>query len=117
MPTEPAKAEPPKLKRRWFQFSLRTLLIVVTLLAAICPVVVWVVRDRDRLIQERDDAMRRAAQAEAELKAKPMSGYGGYGTRGPSSPFVIPNFDPSKRTPIHPLAQVLKTPPLKTFAD
>jgi hypothetical protein len=27
------KADPPKRKRRWFQFSLRTLLIVVTLLA------------------------------------------------------------------------------------
>ena len=25
MPTEPTKAEPPKRQRRWFQFSLRTL--------------------------------------------------------------------------------------------
>jgi hypothetical protein len=33
MPTEPPKAEPPKRKRRWFQFSLRSLMIVVTLLA------------------------------------------------------------------------------------
>ena len=32
MQTEPSKAEPPKLKRRWFQFSLRTLMIGVTLL-------------------------------------------------------------------------------------
>ena len=31
MQTEPTKAEPPKRKRRWFQFSLRTQLIVVTL--------------------------------------------------------------------------------------
>jgi hypothetical protein len=28
-----SKAEPPKRKRRWFQFSLRTLMIAVTLLA------------------------------------------------------------------------------------
>jgi hypothetical protein len=35
MPTEPPNAEP-KRKRRWFQFSLRTLLIGVTLLAAAC---------------------------------------------------------------------------------
>ncbi len=28
MQTEPSKAEPPKRKRRWFQFSLRSLLIV-----------------------------------------------------------------------------------------
>ena len=32
METEPTKVEPPNRKRRWFQFSLRTLLIGVTLL-------------------------------------------------------------------------------------
>ena len=37
MEAEPTKAEPPKRKRRWFQFSLRTLLIVVTLLAVVAP--------------------------------------------------------------------------------
>ena len=31
MEAEPTKAEPPKRKRRWFQFSLRTLMIAVTL--------------------------------------------------------------------------------------
>ena len=36
MQTEPPKAEPPKRKRRWFQFSLRTLLIGVALLAVAC---------------------------------------------------------------------------------
>jgi hypothetical protein len=33
MQTEPPKADAPKRKRRWFQFSLRSLLIVVTLTA------------------------------------------------------------------------------------
>ena len=33
MEAAPAEAEPPKRKRRWFQFSLRTLMIGVTLLA------------------------------------------------------------------------------------
>jgi hypothetical protein len=33
MQTEPSKAEPPKRKRGWFQFSLRTLLIGVMLMA------------------------------------------------------------------------------------
>ena len=33
MPTEPPNAEPPKRIRHWLQFSLRTLLIGVTLLA------------------------------------------------------------------------------------
>src|SRR5207302_1539409 len=36
MVAEPRKAETQKRKRRWFQFSLRTLLIVVTVLAAAC---------------------------------------------------------------------------------
>jgi hypothetical protein len=31
MQTEPPKADPPKRKRRWFQFSLRTLMIGVAL--------------------------------------------------------------------------------------
>jgi hypothetical protein len=38
MQTEPSEAEPPKRKRRWFQFSLRALL-VVTLLAVACAYV------------------------------------------------------------------------------
>ena len=41
MPTEPPKAEPPKRNRRWFRFSLRTLMIGVTLLAVACAYVGW----------------------------------------------------------------------------
>src|ERR1700688_4093263 len=41
MQAEPSKAEPPKRKRRWFQFSLRTLMIVVTLLAVVSAYVGW----------------------------------------------------------------------------
>jgi hypothetical protein len=39
MQAEPPQAEPPKRKRRWFQFSLRTLLIVIAIMAiqiAVC---------------------------------------------------------------------------------
>jgi hypothetical protein len=53
MESEPPKAEPPKRKRRWLQFSLRTLMIFVTLIATAA----WVVADRQRLIRERDDAL------------------------------------------------------------
>ena len=35
METKPPEADPPKRKRRWFQFSLRTLMIVVTVLAVV----------------------------------------------------------------------------------
>jgi hypothetical protein len=44
----------PKRERRWFQFSLRTLMIVVTLLAGPCAYVGWqanVVRHRRELIR------------------------------------------------------------------
>jgi hypothetical protein len=49
MEAEPPEADPPKRKRRWFQFSLRTLLIGVTLLAVPCAYVGWqakIVRER-----------------------------------------------------------------------
>ena len=36
MQSEPPQADPPNRKRRWFQFSLRTLMIGVTLLAVLC---------------------------------------------------------------------------------
>jgi len=36
MPTNPNTAEPTKPRRRWFQFRLRTLLVVVVLLGAAC---------------------------------------------------------------------------------
>jgi hypothetical protein len=35
MQTEPPKAEPPKRKRRWFQFRLRTLMTVVTIFCVV----------------------------------------------------------------------------------
>ena len=39
MEAEPIKAEPVKRKRRWFQFSLRTLMIGVTVVAVIAVVI------------------------------------------------------------------------------
>jgi hypothetical protein len=47
MEAKPIKAEPPKRKRRWFQFRLRTLMIGVTLLAG------WqakIVREREAML-------------------------------------------------------------------
>ena len=67
MQTEPPEANLPKRKRRWFQFSLRTLLIVVTVLALLSAAVTWVVQDRQRLIHERDEAMGREADAKQTL--------------------------------------------------
>jgi hypothetical protein len=46
---------------RRIQFRLRTLMIVVAVVAAVC----WVVVDRQRLIRERDEAIERAVKAEA----------------------------------------------------
>ena len=53
MEPEPSKVEPPRRKRRWFQFSLRTLLIVVALLAVLCGTVTWV----RLLIQSNDKSL------------------------------------------------------------
>ncbi len=50
--------------RRRFQFRLRTLMIVVAALAVYCGPFVWLLDDRQRLIQERDDAVERGVQVE-----------------------------------------------------
>jgi hypothetical protein len=47
------------IRRRRFQFRLRTLMIGVTLLAIAC----WGAVDRARLIRERDDAVQKQQQA------------------------------------------------------
>ena len=51
MQTEPPNAAPPKRKRRWFQFSLRTLMIGVVIVAIACG---WIGRKIERKHQERD---------------------------------------------------------------
>ena len=51
MQTEPPKAEPPKRKRRWFQFSLRTMLIF-TVVCAISSA--WLGKKIERKRKERD---------------------------------------------------------------
>jgi hypothetical protein len=60
MQPEPPKADPPKRKRRWFQFSLRTLMIVVALLAVPMGYVGWqakIVRERTTLLIESGKEM------------------------------------------------------------
>ncbi len=56
------QTEPPKRKRLRLQFRLRTLMIVVTLLAIYCGTVAWFLDDRQRLIRERDQANQRQAE-------------------------------------------------------
>jgi hypothetical protein len=58
MQTEPAKAEPPKRKRRSFQFSLRTLVIAVAVLAVPCAYVGW----QAKIVKERKMAASEFAQ-------------------------------------------------------
>jgi hypothetical protein len=53
MEAEPPKADPPKRKRRRFQFRLRTLMIVVTLLAVPCGYIGW----QARIVRERRDLL------------------------------------------------------------
>jgi chorismate mutase len=58
---------PPSPRRR-FQFHLRTLLIGVTLLAVLSSAVTWVVRDRQRLIDERNEAVKKLQEAKADAQ-------------------------------------------------
>ena len=67
MQTEPSEAVPPKRQRRWFQFSLRTLLIGVTLL---CVVAGGYVLSQKEIVKERqaelDDVLKRGGIAHAD---------------------------------------------------
>jgi hypothetical protein len=51
MPTEPPRADPPKRKRRWFQFSLRTLLVFTMALAVACG---WLGKRIEQKREERE---------------------------------------------------------------
>jgi hypothetical protein len=51
MQSDSPKADPPKRKRRWFQFSLRSVLIAVTLLALACG---WLGQKIDQKRKERE---------------------------------------------------------------
>jgi hypothetical protein len=59
MESEPTKAEPPKRKRRCFQFRLRTLLIGVTLVAVVCGYVAW----QAKIVRERRAELNRVVDA------------------------------------------------------
>ena len=54
MQSEPTKAEPPKRKRRWYQFSLRSLMIFTLIVAIPCA---WLGRKIERKGQEREAAV------------------------------------------------------------
>ncbi len=57
--------------RRWYQFSLRRLLLVPLMLALALVPVAWVSRERRQLLRARDEALRAVILAEryrAELK-------------------------------------------------
>jgi hypothetical protein len=53
MQSEPPKAERPKRKRRWLQFSLRTLLIFTMICAIGCA---WLAHKIERKRKEREAA-------------------------------------------------------------
>src|SRR6266700_3862204 len=51
MDAEPPKVDPPKRKRRWFQFSLRTLMIFTLVVAVACA---WLGRKIEQKRRERE---------------------------------------------------------------
>jgi hypothetical protein len=60
MQAEPSKADPPKRKRRWLQFSLRSLMIGVTLF---CVVIGGYVSWQAKIVRERRAEMNRVVDA------------------------------------------------------
>jgi hypothetical protein len=56
MQMEPDVAAAPKRKRRWFQFSLRTLMIVVTVLAVPLGYVGWLAKEERSRLARREES-------------------------------------------------------------
>jgi hypothetical protein len=52
MQTDPPKADPPKRKRRWFQFSLRSMLIFTLICAVACG---WLGKRIEQKRKEREE--------------------------------------------------------------
>jgi hypothetical protein len=53
-----------------FQFRLRTLFVVATLLTLECAAAMWVIHDRQRLSHEPDEERERLQKSQAELDQK-----------------------------------------------
>ena len=49
MEAEPLNSPPPKRERRWFQFRMWTLMIVVTLVSVLCGVILWGITGQRKL--------------------------------------------------------------------
>ena len=80
MPTEPLKADPPKRKRRRFQFRLRTLLIGVTIF---CLVVGSYVAHEAKIVRERKSELYRTVNMrligiDGDDQARESPGCGGF---------------------------------------
>jgi hypothetical protein len=56
MEAEPLESDPPKRKRRWFQFSLRTLMIFTMVVAVACGWVGW----QAKIVRGRKSELNRA---------------------------------------------------------
>jgi hypothetical protein len=67
MQSHATKVDPPKRRRRWFQFSLRTLMIVVTLVAVPLGYVGWTVK----IIRERTDMIAKIRGIGGEVMTLP----------------------------------------------
>jgi hypothetical protein len=67
MQTELPNAEPPKRKRRWFQFSLRDLLALVALAALACAIAFPIIRER-----QRNQAIQKKADEALKALIKPV---------------------------------------------
>jgi hypothetical protein len=63
MPTNQNTAEPQKPGLRWFQFRLRTLLLMVTIAAVICPISVRYVREREQIRADALEQVKKIAAA------------------------------------------------------
>jgi hypothetical protein len=84
--TEPIQPDPPKRKRHWFQFSLRTLLLAIAIVAVQCAVCLPMLREWQQRKQNIKELERLLAATTIRWRGSPGSNSSGvYRLRGYTS--------------------------------
>jgi hypothetical protein len=71
--------------RRWYQFSLRWLLLVTAVLALLLVPVAWVAREREQMLRARAEALRAVVLAERARSQLEKSWVAGRADSGPAA--------------------------------
>jgi hypothetical protein len=95
MPTEPIKPTPPKRKRRWYQFSLRTLLLILTVVGLWTPLLMNIAQ----LVHAQREAARSISHVWNKISAPGGARFNGQPWQFPANNILKPSASPESLAP------------------